>query len=69
MFLARMPSSSWWREKIETNRRRDAETGTLLREAGWLVLRIWEHEDPEKAATTVLNAVRRRKARRGRSSV
>jgi DNA mismatch endonuclease, patch repair protein len=55
-------NSAWWREKIETNRRRDAETDQLLGEAGWLVLRFWEHEDPDEAAETVVDAVASRRA-------
>lgn len=40
----------WWREKIEHNKLRDAETDEILRTAGWLVVRVWEHEDPDTAA-------------------
>jgi DNA mismatch endonuclease, patch repair protein len=54
-------NKDWWREKIETNRRRDAETDSLLRDAGWLVLRFWEHEDPTAAAETVADAVMTRR--------
>ena len=28
------------------NRARDLDTNERLREAGWTVLRYWEHEDP-----------------------
>src|SRR5208337_4277710 len=34
----------YWREKIDRNRRRDAEHCRKLRSQGWLVIRIWEHE-------------------------
>jgi|SRR5581483_4949865 len=50
----------FWREKIETNRRRDADTDRRLREAGWLVLRVWEHEDPTAAARVIRRTVRQR---------
>lgn len=43
----------FWREKIETNKRRDAETNRLLAEKGWTVLRFWEHEDLEIAASKI----------------
>lgn len=43
----------WWAEKIRANRRRDRETNSLLREAGWTVVRIWEHEEPWTAADRV----------------
>ncbi len=34
----------YWPDKIARNRRRDEETGQLLSSAGWLVVRVWEHE-------------------------
>lgn len=52
---------SWWLEKFEQNRRRDADTDHRLREAGWVVLRFWAHEDPRGAAREVLRTVRRRR--------
>jgi DNA (cytosine-5)-methyltransferase 1 len=47
----------WWREKIERNRVRDRETDKLLRAARWHVERVWEHEDPETAATRIEQTV------------
>nr|WP_199753864.1 very short patch repair endonuclease [Amycolatopsis sp. WAC 01375] len=43
----------FWREKIDGNRARDSETNELLREAGWHVIRVWEHENLEVAAECV----------------
>src|SRR5262249_50613289 len=43
-------NAEFWREKIETNRHRDADTDRRLEAAGWRVVRIWEHEDPGEAA-------------------
>lgn len=37
-------NSSWWAEKIEANRERDARQTRLLRLAGWRVVRVWEHD-------------------------
>jgi DNA mismatch endonuclease, patch repair protein len=51
-------NAEWWVEKIDANRRRDRDTGARLREAGWTVLRIWEHEDPVEAADRVEAIVR-----------
>ena len=42
-------NAEFWREKIETNRRRDRDTDRRLAEAGWTVVRVWEHEDAEAA--------------------
>src|SRR3954454_3109617 len=46
-------NAAFWRAKIEANRRRDVETDRLLRERGWEVVRIWEHEDPGVGARRV----------------
>ena len=42
----RMPKSNtkYWRRKIDCNRVRDTSVSKLLRQRGWTVLRIWEHE-------------------------
>ncbi len=52
-------NSAFWSAKIARNRSRDADTNARLQEAGWLVLRFWEHEPPERGAATVLRAVQR----------
>ncbi|WP_374955473.1 very short patch repair endonuclease [Streptomyces sp. Ru72] len=46
-------NADYWSSKVEANRRRDRETDRLLGEAGWSVLRVWEHEDPLAAAARV----------------
>lgn len=51
----------WWREKIDRNKVRDRETDKLLRAAGWIVERVWEHEDPETAAARIASVVARRR--------
>ncbi|MFF3257081.1 very short patch repair endonuclease [Actinacidiphila glaucinigra] len=53
-------SAGFWQNKIDGNKARDADTNEALRNAGWLVIRVWEHEDPEKAAQEVVKAVRSR---------
>lgn len=35
-------NARYWREKVVSNRRRDARVGRRLREEGWSVLRVWE---------------------------
>jgi DNA mismatch endonuclease (patch repair protein) len=50
-------NEKFWREKIDGNRARDAETDRLLRDAGWTVVRVWEHEELEAAAERVRTAV------------
>lgn len=48
----------WWLRKIERTRARDTDTDRRLAEAGWTVVRVWEHEDPADAAARVIRAVR-----------
>lgn len=45
--------TEFWRAKISGNMSRDAETERLLRQAGWRVLRFWEHEDPAEVALAI----------------
>lgn len=54
-----------WKQKIEANRARDADTNERLRQAGWTVLRVWRHEPPTEAAEAIAQEVfkiRHRKA-------
>jgi DNA mismatch endonuclease (patch repair protein) len=53
-------NADWWRAKIEGNRRRDLETDDWLTHAGWLPIRVWEHDDMNSAAELVAAAVRSR---------
>lgn len=57
-------NADWWRVKIETNQRRDAEINGLLEDAGWVVIRVWEHEDPSQAAERIRVAVLGRQPKR-----
>ena len=51
----------YWPEKIARNQRRDADTDRQLEAAGWLVVRVWEHEDHEQVAARVAELVRARR--------
>lgn len=46
-------NAEWWAWKIERTQARDADTDRQLAEAGWEVVRVWEHEDPAQAADRV----------------
>jgi DNA mismatch endonuclease (patch repair protein) len=50
-------NQGYWAPKIAENRERDRRHSAVLHEAGWIVIRIWEHEDPEVAAEMVAVAV------------
>ena len=47
----------YWADKIGRNVERDAETTAYLQQAGWTVLRFWEHEDAESVADRVQESV------------
>ena len=49
-------NAEWWKRKIRQNVERDRDTDRRLRELGWLVVRIWEHEDPAEAADRIAEA-------------
>ena len=42
----------YWPAKIDRNQARDRETDQVLSEAGWQVIRIWEHDLAGPAAAT-----------------
>lgn len=52
-------NSSYWVPKLERNLLRDRRVNEHLRQAGWTVLRIWEHLPPLKAAAQIGDTVRR----------
>ena len=37
---------AFWKRKLDANSARDRRTDALLTEAGWRVIRVWEHEVP-----------------------
>ncbi len=47
----------YWPAKIASNQRRDRDTDEQLLRAGWVLLRFWEHEDPEATARRIKEAV------------
>lgn len=58
-------NTEWWRTKLEANRDRDVRNDATLSADGWLVIRVWEHEDPSAVADTIEAEWR---ARTGRST-
>lgn len=50
-------NAEWWRKKIARNQERDRDTVRRLAEAGWCVVRIWEHESTESAAARVVDVL------------
>lgn len=55
---------AYWSEKMARNRARDADTDVQLAAAGWVVLRVWEHEDSHDVAERIRTTVKERQPRR-----
>lgn len=50
----------YWPDKIDRNKRRDADTDRRLAQAGWIVVRAWEHDEPRSVAIRIVALVRAR---------
>nr|WP_163185613.1 very short patch repair endonuclease [Cellulosimicrobium sp. SL-1] len=61
-----MPRSNgdWWKTKLAANQARDRDTDRLLRELGWTVVRVWEHEPPLVASDRVEAVASERSSKR-----
>lgn len=57
-------NGAYWAPKLRRNQERDLRVNDRLTAAGWEVIRVWEHEPIEDAATMVAAKVARR-SRRG----
>ena len=53
-------NAGYWIPKLARNVERDRATNRALRAAGWRVVRVWEHQDPDAAARRIERAVRSR---------
>ena len=60
-------NARWWRDKIELNRARDADTTRCLRDRGWTVIRVWEHENVRSAALRIVKHLQTRVLSKSRS--
>jgi DNA mismatch endonuclease (patch repair protein) len=54
-------NAEFWRTKIEANRQRDADTDRQLVKAGWVSIRVFEHENVASAAMRIASLLRRRR--------
>ena len=50
-------NEAWWAAKLDANIVRDRRNDQLLTDAGWTVLRFWEHEQMNQIVTTVREVV------------
>ncbi|WUS97156.1 very short patch repair endonuclease [Streptomyces sp. NBC_00708] len=55
-------NAEWWRQKLDRNMARDAETTAHLVAEGWTVLRFWEHQAPVQVAEKVAEVVDQEKS-------
>lgn len=51
-------NAAWWARKLEDNVQRDRETTLHLEALGWIVVRVWEHEDMYAKAAMIAEVVR-----------
>ncbi len=51
----------YWSDKVARNMARDRDTDQRLEEAGWTVLRFWEHEPSEVCAARIAAEVEKRR--------
>jgi DNA mismatch endonuclease (patch repair protein) len=54
-------NSSYWSPKLARNIERDGQVSRGLRDVGWNVLRIWEHEPAEHAVELIVGALESKK--------
>jgi len=55
-------NGEWWSQKLLANRRRDQELAAALDAAGWVLVVVWEHDDPEVASQMIAEVVSSRRA-------
>lgn len=51
-------NAGYWADKLAANERRDRDTNERLAEAGWTVLRFWEHDPVDSVADRIERAAR-----------
>jgi DNA mismatch endonuclease (patch repair protein) len=55
-------NAPYWGPKLERTGARDRVVDEALTRSGWIVVRVWEHDDPEDAALRVEAQVRRQRS-------
>lgn len=55
-------NTGWWSAKLDRNTARDRRVRAELERNGWVLIEVWEHEDPAVAAASVASTVRARRA-------
>ncbi|WP_372408483.1 very short patch repair endonuclease [Streptomyces luteireticuli] len=60
-YVAPRTNPGYWSDKVARNVARDRDTDKRLTEAGWLVLRFWEHEPSDACSHKIVQAVTSRR--------
>lgn len=58
-------NADWWAWKVAGNIDRDEDTNLRLKNLGWSVIRVWEHEAPSSGADRVVQALKELRDRPG----
>lgn len=56
-------NAEFWRAKIVANQERDRDTDARLKADGWTVVRVWEHEPPNEAASRIARIIAKSKTK------
>ncbi|WUB64323.1 very short patch repair endonuclease [Streptomyces sp. NBC_00582] len=56
-YVSPRTNPGYWSDKVARNMARDRDTDQQLRDAGWLVLRFWEHTPAEETAAEIIRLV------------
>jgi DNA mismatch endonuclease, patch repair protein len=56
-----LSNHEWWKTKLERTKIRDSETVQLLEKAGWVVIRVWEHEDAYAVSSRIYNLIQQKR--------
>ncbi|MFJ7048852.1 very short patch repair endonuclease [Streptomyces sp. NPDC101112] len=60
-YVSPKTNPGYWSEKVARNIARDRDTDQRLTEAGWHVLRFWEHKPIEETAAEIVRTVEARR--------
>ncbi|MFC8361702.1 very short patch repair endonuclease [Streptomyces griseorubiginosus] len=60
-YVSPKTNPGYWSDKVARNMARDRDTDQRLTEAGWTVLRFWEHEPSEDCAARIAAEVEKRR--------
>jgi len=64
-YVSPKTNQGYWSDKVTGNVARDRDTDQRLAEAGWTVLRFWEHESADSCALAIAAAVTKLRPARG----